>query len=331
MVEMSPGDQECALRDERRGDAEVARCGMKELGSQDAVRQGMKECALARMLEENLPRETAEEAAEVLIQYSTYELSRIVEGDHVWHAAVQRALDGKGPEKEQQQYHPSRPRPTTQKTGLRVVTQQQAGRPQATIQHGSLRLATLNVRGLSGEGRLEELAAALNSADIGICVLQETKVRRGMTNVEVGGYVFHTTPTEHHRGMGLAMQAKLRHLLDGGRIVPVSDRLLVVETRQLTLVNVYAPVNGNNIEVDVETKNQFEMELRGTIDKFRAEKMVVLGDFNATMEQAPDGRVVAKNDNGERLEALVDDYALALVNWHWGNPEEEWTWGGAAR
>ena len=54
------------------------------------------------------------------------------------------------------------------KIGLRAVTQQQAGRPQATIQHGSLRLATLNVRGLSGEGRLEELAAELNSAGIGI-------------------------------------------------------------------------------------------------------------------------------------------------------------------
>ena len=117
--------------------------------------------------------------------------------------------------------------------------------------------------------------------------------------MEMGKYVFHTTPTEHLRGMGLAIRAEWRHLLDGGRLVPVSDRLLVAELRQITLVNVYAPVNGYNTEEEQETKTQFDLELRGVLDKFRAEQMVVLGDFNATMEQTPEGRVVGKNDNGE--------------------------------
>ena len=74
-----------------------------------------------------------------------------------------------------------------------------------------LRIATLNVRDLICNDRLVKLSMVLEKADVDLVGMQETKERRGLTNVRVGEYVSYSTSTEETRGVGIGIEVDCRY------------------------------------------------------------------------------------------------------------------------
>ncbi len=287
--------------------------GEGEKKEEEDPRKGMAECAMTRLLAAKIPAEVAEEAVEILKEHTVWEMSRLLEDETRWKKEAQKALRGVHP--------PSRQKEKAQPT---PHEQKKKGRGEVVV------VATCNVQHLGGEGRKEEVAEALRVQGVDLAVLQETRCRK-MQNEEGGEYTFYTTVPEPQRrgrnGCGMAIRTKeLKKWMDGGQIDLVSDRVMVARMPGLgmNVVVVYAPTN----EYPREEKDQFELELRTTLEKYRTKRMLVMGDFNATMTQE-DGTVRGVNDNGERLEAYWTDYDLRPQNWRWGTEESQWTWGGS--
>ena len=159
-----------------------------------------------------------------------------------------------------------------------------------------------------------------------VVILQETKVRNGLTNVVIGGYAYHASPTEMQRGVGIAIREELVSMLDGGRLLLVSERMMVAKMNWGVIVGAYAPINGYNCET--EEKDEFDKTLRALLERHRHRHLVLAGDFNATMTMTEERKVLGKNDNGERFEAVVEDHELQPQNWRWQDPEDAWTWAG---
>ena len=194
------------------------------------------------------------------------------------------------------------------------------------MQGQPLRVATLNVRGLVGTGRLEELAMRLGQHRVDLAFLQETKIRSGLSGTEREGYVFYASATERMYGVGVALRQERMGMLDGGQIDCINDRILVVRMRTMVVVGVYAPTSGG--DEDSDEKAEFEGQLRAVMERHRHVNRILLGDFNGTMTQSPAGTITGANANGGRLEAYVADYDLSLQNWKWVAPAEAWTWEG---
>ena len=290
--------------------------GMKGKVEEDTM-NGMAECALTRLREAKIPVGVAEDAVDILREHTIWEMSRILEDQTRWMVEAQKALRGIHPPK----IEGTAPKPTLQKP----PTKKERGRGERVV------VATCNVQCLGGEGRKEEVAEALRAEGVDVAVLQETRCRK-MQNEEGGEYTFYTTVPDPLRrgrnGCGMAIRTKeVKKWMDRGVIELVNDRILAARMPGLGLnvVVVYAPTN----EYPREEKDQFELELRATLEKYRAKRMLVMGDFNATMMRQADGKIGGANDNGERLEAYWMDYDLKPQNWRWGTEESEWTWGGS--
>ena len=199
------------------------------------------------------------------------------------------------------------------------------GKIMERVQHQGegLKLATLNINGLGG--RLEEVARALAKAGVDVCVMQETRCAQ-LTNCCREGYTYYSsTTTAGRNGVGMAIRDGVKGQLDGGKLVFVSDRIMVARLAVGTIIGLYAPASGvANSEADLEA---YDVLVRATVDKNRRKEMLVMGDMNATM-RIEGGEIMGKSERGERFEALTKDFDLHLQNWKWRGPREEWTWDG---
>ncbi|CAH8560679.1 unnamed protein product [Dicrocoelium dendriticum] len=205
----------------------------------------------------------------------------------------------------------------------------------------SFRLACFNVRTLMQNGQQAGLARTLDSLDVDVCCLSETRLQDPSTVLTL------TSPTDHEAryhlrlsgdpeaasaglaGVGIALSGKAEAaLLDW---FPINSRLCAVrlrgscrinrhreERRNLFVISVYAPTDCSGDSV----KDDFYRDLHQLLTNAKKSDVVILaGDFNARVGRLlPYERHLGghhaldenRSDNGERLLTLCEDNRLFL-------------------
>ena len=198
-----------------------------------------------------------------------------------------------------------------------------------------LTLAAWNVRTLLDNNvndrpqpRTALVATELRRNGIDIAALSETRFADEGSLEEVGGgyhFFWKGLPEADRRmhGVAFAIRSSLLKLLPGNP-QGINERLISLRVplrynRYLSIIGVYAPT----LVAEEFTKDNFYNELEDTIRAVpRADKLVILGDFNArvgTSHQLWEGVLgthgVGKcNSNGLRLLSLCAEHGLAITN-----------------
>lgn len=148
----------------------------------------------------------------------------------------------------------------------------------------TINLGTWNVRGTYVEGALKQLIKVLKMYRIDILAIQETK--QGNNDVvDLDGYTFFKSSGNDRRlGVGFMVGEKMRTKVIGFK--PISDRMCTLRLkgghRKITIINVHAPTEEQNIEVK---ECYYE-----TLDKIcdgvsKHDCKLVMGDWNAKVGQ----------------------------------------------
>jgi len=171
------------------------------------------------------------------------------------------------------------------------------------------------------------VAAELQRYNIDIAALSETRLSDEGSLTEVGGgYIFfwkgHPTDSPHIHGVGFAVRSSLLPSLTESP-VGISEHLMsmripLTRGRFTMLLSAYAPT----LDSSDEEKSIFYAALRSTLQHVpRADKLLVLGDFNARVGanhqvwQTVIGRHgVVKATTSLRLLEVCSEFSLCITN-----------------
>lgn len=185
-----------------------------------------------------------------------------------------------------------------------------------------------NQRSDRPDRRTAFVARELRRLDIDIAALQETRLADEGQLTEVGGgYTFYWKgrDAKDHRlyGVGFAVKNELVKHMDH-LPVGISDRLMTLQlnigkNRKATLISAYAPT----LMAEQEDKELFYSALDDTVSRIpRADKVVLLGDFNARVgtDSTTWKDIIGKdgignmNDNGLMLLTKCAELNLVITN-----------------
>ena len=211
----------------------------------------------------------------------------------------------------------------------------------------SVYVAAFNVRTLKQAGQQAALARTLDSLNIDVCCVSETRIQDSSTVIELSAPAVSSTfrlrtsgDTEAaaagYAGVGIVLSEKTEKCLCDW--IPVNSCLCAVRlatsvkasrnrmvNRCLFIVSAYAPTDCSS---DV-TKDKFYDDLRGLLRLARSSDIIVVaGDMNAQMgtlslsEAKLGGRLGLRSertDNGERLLQLCGYLGLFLCSTNFRN------------
>ena len=177
-----------------------------------------------------------------------------------------------------------------------------------------LRLATLNVRGISSETKKRGLIEDAKNYKCDIISIQETKTTETDRTIE-GFRLLTFKPECKHYGLGFVLSPRISHHLT--ETWTVSDRIAVLRLattdtntgrRFITIINVYGPTSPLSKEKP-EEREQFYRELQNTVNKQKGDTIILTGDFNSKVGQKLDNIETClgsfskgnRNENGEEL------------------------------
>ena len=177
-----------------------------------------------------------------------------------------------------------------------------------------LKLATLNVRGITSELKKNNLIEDARRYKCDIITIQETKSEK--VDRTINGYKLITFDTKcKHYGLGFVLSPRIKqHLLDTWS---VSDRIAALRLkttnnqgreRFITVINVYG-ITSPNAKEQPALRDTFYLDLQRTIDKQKGDTILISGDFNSKVGKKLDGAETClgkfskgnRNDNGEEL------------------------------
>ncbi|CAI2736607.1 unnamed protein product [Schistosoma spindalis] len=206
------------------------------------------------------------------------------------------------------------------------------------------KLAAFNVRTLMQVGQQIRLAMSLESLNIDVCCLSETRIQDSDKVLQIRSPPFTSKSLLYVRlsgdpvafssglaGVGVTLSAKAETAQINW--IPINSRICAVrlgssikvrrnrrEKRYLFVISAYAPTDCSPDAI----KNEFYHQLTVLLQKVRSTDIVVLaGDLNAqvgrpgTEENRLGGRwrlVGRRTDNGERLLQLCTDHNLFLAS-----------------
>ena len=227
------------------------------------------------------------------------------------------------------------------------------------------KLASYNVRTLMRVGQQVGLTRTLESIEIDVCCLSETRIQDSSSTIRLTSLsdpkeTFHLrvsgdpeASASGQAGVGVALSTRAEAaLLDW---IPVNSRLCAVrlegscrvnrqrsDKRCLFVISVYAPTDCSPDAV----KDDFYHHLHNLLRKAPKTDIVILaGDLNARVGRlSPDevhlggryGLDSSRSDNGDRLLSLCSDHRLFLVSTNfrhrklhsatWRSPSSAQTW-----
>ena len=201
----------------------------------------------------------------------------------------------------------------------------------------NISVATYNCRSLidqpSGDFRLHELERALESVNVDILGLCETR-RNGEEMMQTeGGNVLCWSGSRGARGTGFWVSRRWKdNIVD---YYSKSDRISVLILRinrrtALKLIQVYAPTS-NSEDEEVES---FYDDIQAVIDDDRCGKPIVMGDFNAKIGEKQDNEQCIgnygygrRNMRGARLIEFSAANNLKITNSFFKKSQNrKWTW-----
>ena len=189
----------------------------------------------------------------------------------------------------------------------------------------TIRVLSINARGLKNKLKRKAFFDYLKFKKCDLVCVQESHATEKDISVwekQWGGKIIYEVGTEHSRGELILVS---KHFSGEVKKEEKQDRILSasVETQELNfmLLNIYAP-NASS------SKKQFFVKLQHTLDKYVGKNVLVMGDFNCTLNSKLDivsglphlkGEVDAFN-NMTKNASLTDIWRL------FHNSEKEYTW-----
>ena len=204
------------------------------------------------------------------------------------------------------------------------------------------KLAAFNVRTLARIGQQAALARTLESLDVDVCCLSETRIQDSSSIIRLStspsSRIFHLrlsgdteAAVSGQAGVGIALSSRAEPALL--EWIPVDSRICAVrlkgscrksrfrtETRNLFVVAAYAPTDCSSDAV----KDDFYQRLHNLLRSVpRTDIVVLAGDLNArvgrltSFESHLGGRFgldCQRTDNGDRLLSLCSEHRLFLVS-----------------
>ena len=211
----------------------------------------------------------------------------------------------------------------------------------------SVYVAAFNVRTLKQAGQQAAFARTLDSLNIDVCCVSETRIQDSSTVIELNAPAVSSTfrlrtsgdaeaAAAGYAGVGVVLSERAEKCLRDW--IPVNSRLCAVRlatsvkasrnrmvNRCLFIVSAYAPTDCSSDAM----KDQFYDDLRGLLRLARSSDIIVVaGDLNAQVgslsssEAKLGGRLELRSertDNGERLLQLCGDLGLFLCSTNFRN------------
>ena len=200
-----------------------------------------------------------------------------------------------------------------------------------------LRLASWNVCGMSSEHRVNLIVNDLESYNVSVIGIQETKVRSGRVEELPGGHRLILFGQENgwHGGLGFLINKSFTKYVQS--FSRVSDRVAYVDVEipaskagrpatRLRLVNAYSPTNPKSIDNPL-LAHRFYDDITRASDVPARHELFFLGDFNAKVGKRSEhdtecglgehlGRhsVGRRNENGRRLLNFCASEGLFVAN-----------------
>ena len=174
-------------------------------------------------------------------------------------------------------------RQTTVKTAR--ATAQEPNKTANSSYGKTIKVATINVRGINKAGKREEIETWMKKNNVQIVALQETRIKTNSreSRKEFTWYFSGENGRDTYTpGVGFVINnTYIQHVRD---IEPINDRIIVLSLRHtpdLTLISAYMPQAGRPSEEKETTYEQLNKEMQKKIGKGPT---YVLGDMNARIQ-----------------------------------------------
>ena len=144
----------------------------------------------------------------------------------------------------------------------------------------ALKIGTWNVRTLNQLGKLENLRQEMESLDLDVLGLSETRYIKEGT-VHLDGYTFiYSGGEEHQHGVGFMVKSSVEKSVLG--FWPVSNRNIMLKLKakpfNITIIQTYLPTSSHS---DEEVEEHYE-ELERMLKEVKStDVLIIIGDFNA--------------------------------------------------
>lgn len=209
-----------------------------------------------------------------------------------------------------------------------------------------LKVATLNVRGLTSHLKKQALARDLQNRQIDICAIQETKDVKGLDCFVDRTRLICFPPEIPMRGLGFGVSRRFAPFLHRTFRHQLTDRIAVAEFRlplvrrgwfEIRAINVHAPTAPDTAK-HPEERDKFYDLLGTMMDSYSNARgiTILLGDFNSKVGSRREGEsclgrhtVGRRNVNGESLVSFANERKLILANTCFMQPARHiTTWTG---
>ncbi|BFZ16297.1 hypothetical protein BsWGS_19336 [Bradybaena similaris] len=197
---------------------------------------------------------------------------------------------------------------------------------------GVLKLATWNVRTLSGEGKLANVKQELEREKINILGMCETRWKGTGIKTDEEFKIIYSGGEERQRGVAIILDRETSKSVQG--YWAVSDRVLLVKLIgrpfNINIIQIYAPTGESSDDSIEEFYNDIESALKKCKD---SEITIIMGDFNAKVGNQGDGCTVGnhglgeRNERGYKLVEWAKEQEMIVGNtWFQQHPRRLWTW-----
>lgn len=191
-------------------------------------------------------------------------------------------------------------------------------------QKSKINIATWNVRGLLGVGKLQILQRELKAAEIDICGLAETHWKgKGHFTTNDHQIFVSGSDTASRNGVAIMVNKRIAQYVESYQAI--NDRIIEVTVRtkptNMHLIQVYMPTTDAD-DQEVEDIYQEIEQIVSAIPK--KEPLIILGDFNAKVGKTTDNNNLQnilgryglgdRNARGERLIQFAIDNNLTIAN-----------------
>ena len=182
-----------------------------------------------------------------------------------------------------------------------------------------LKIGTWNVRTLYQAGKLANALQEMNSMNIDILGLADTRWTGSGKIVKENHTMIYSGGNDHYNGVGIILRNKIANTIMG--YWAISDRVLMVKLQgrpfNITIIQVYAPTQDHSDE-EIE---EFYEEIQRAIKSVKSDDVLcVMGDLNAKVGDKKVTNITGnyglgdKNERGERLIQFCEQNNLTIAN-----------------
>jgi endonuclease/exonuclease/phosphatase family metal-dependent hydrolase len=204
------------------------------------------------------------------------------------------------------------------------------------VKREGLGIGTWNVRTLNSVGKLEEVKSEMKRYGLSILGVSEARWKGQGDLMSDGVRIIYSGGEEEQRGVAIMLDEEVAKRVT--EIEQCSDRLIMVRVSatpvDMIIIQVYMPTTDHE---DDEIEEMYE-QIESMIKKQKGNiNVIIMGDFNASVGEGSDEKVIGKyglgnrNERGQMLSSFCKKNQLVVTNtWFQQGKRRRYTWKSPA-